>query len=450
MKKLLAVFIVLAAMSLTAQVVSRTNDSTFVYPCIHNDTTASYNFIGLPLQTEWTTASDLDPSGTNIDAVSWWDETKQTWFTAGHHPALGWANDFPVETGGAYLISAKNNFDFTVTGDSIPVSYYLIPETSYREGGNNSLILPLEKAYMTYASNFYQDTGNRVNAIFRYLNDSQKWDGAIRSFSWYNNFRIYVATPYIVQIPYDKTPVTWPTVSKADLTGEEYLTNSESEKTDPKSSAALKPRKVYFRLTDLEGNDLIYPEDTDKIKFEAWLEQGTGAAILVGEVISNNNWDCGYSEANGYTISYLNLHCFTTVSSGNILYIKPVTHNPDNKIYTYVLDPSSSPVFLGFESIIPGSGQPITLDMDYVASPINTLVTVTADSVSVSWDASAGAVSYDIYSSTDPYGTFAYTATTSQTSWLVVSTEPKKFYYVVAKDSAKKKAPETITVKEKK
>jgi hypothetical protein len=59
-------------------------------------------------------------------------------------------------------------------------------------------------------------------------------------------------------------------------------------------------------------------------------------------------------------------------------------------------------------------------------------------------------VSYDIYSSTDPYGTFAYTATTSQTSWLVVSTEPKKFYYVVAKDSAKKKAPETITVKEKK
>jgi hypothetical protein len=442
MNKLLVVFIVLAAISLTAQVVSRTNDSTFVYPCIHNDTTTSYNFIGLPLQTDWTTASDLDPSGTNIDAVSWFDETKQTWFTAGHHPALGWANDFPVETGGAYLISAKNDFNFTVTGDSIPVSCYLIP-------GMNTLILPLEKAYMTLVSHFYGETGNRVNAVYRYLNNMQTWDYAYKSSfgPWINNFAIYPAMPYWVVIPTTSTPVTWPTVSKADLTGEEYLTNSESEKTDPKSSPYLTPRKVYFRLTDLGGNDLIYPEDTDKIKFEAWLEQGTGGAIAVGQVISNNDWDCGYSEANGHTISYLNLDRFTVAYSGNILYIKPVTHNPNNEIYTYVLDPSSSPVFLGFESIIPGSGQPITLDMDYVASPTNTVVTVSADSVSVSWDASVGAVSYDIYSSTDPYGTFAYTATTSQTSWQIVSTEPKKFYYVVAKDSAKKKALETIEVK---
>jgi hypothetical protein len=442
MKKLLAVIISLLVMSLTAQVVSRTNDSTFVYPCIHNDTTTSFNFVGLPLQTEWNTASDLDPSGTNIDAVSWFDENQQKWYTAAHHPALGWANDFPVETGGAYLISAKNDFDFTVTGDSIPVSYYLIP-------GANTLILPLEKAYMAVANSFYADTGNRVTSIYRYLNDSQKWDGAIRNFLWHNNFAIYIATPYFVGIPvgYGITPIDWPTLKKADLSGEEYLTNSETNKSAPKSQISVNQRKVYFNLQDAEGNPLNIPSDTDKIKFKIWQR----SSYAIGGEIFNETamypFDNGYTDISGYTTLYFNTGSFVVVSAGDTLFYQPLTYNPENKIYSVVLSASSSPVYVGFEPLIPGSGQPIQLDMDYVASPINTVVTVSADSVSVSWDASVGAVSYDIYSSTDPYGTFAYTATTAQTSWQVVSTEPKKFYYVVAKDSAKKNAAKTIEVK---
>ena len=181
MRKLLVAFIALAAISLTAQDVYRLNDSTFVYPCLHNDTTTSYNFVGLPLQTDWTMASDFDPSGTNIDAISRYDINKQSWFTAGHHPAFGWLNDFPVETGGAYLISAKNNFDFIVTGDSVRVFYGSIARPYATD---MTIVLPLTEPDITstlYLGNELRVAYDQCNSMSKFRNDLQKWYSTIRS-----------------------------------------------------------------------------------------------------------------------------------------------------------------------------------------------------------------------------------------------------------------------------
>ena len=135
---------------------------------------------------------------------------------------------------------------------------------------------------------------------------------------------------------YDGTGV-WPDDVKSDAQSAYEKDHMEGEikiSDETKSTVNVKQRKVYFHFTDLEGNELIFPEETDLIQFEAWLEQGTGGVILEGEVINKYNLDCGHTEANGYTLSYLNLNCFTQVSSGNILHIQPTNNNPNSKLYT--------------------------------------------------------------------------------------------------------------------
>ena len=65
-------------------------------------------------------------------------------------------------------------------------------------------------------------------------------------------------------------------------------------------------------------------------------------------------------------------------------------------------------------------------------------VDITYDSVNgrltISWAAVAGASSYRLYASTNPYGTYSLVHTTNQTSWFTVPlpTDVKKFYKVVA------------------
>ena len=52
----------------------------------------------------------------------------------------------------------------------------------------------------------------------------------------------------------------------------------------------------------------------------------------------------------------------------------------------------------------------------------------------LSWESVTGATSYDIYSSTDPYGTFTYVTNVTGTQYPMPMTEAKIFYYVVAKN----------------
>ncbi|MBW6513196.1 MAG: cadherin-like beta sandwich domain-containing protein [Candidatus Syntrophosphaera sp.] len=66
--------------------------------------------------------------------------------------------------------------------------------------------------------------------------------------------------------------------------------------------------------------------------------------------------------------------------------------------------------------------------------PANVTITETANTVTVTWDPVAGATSYTVYASQDPFGTYAPVAdgTYNGTSWSSSVTEPARFYYVTA------------------
>ncbi len=69
-----------------------------------------------------------------------------------------------------------------------------------------------------------------------------------------------------------------------------------------------------------------------------------------------------------------------------------------------------------------------------LTAPINVTTIDSGTDVTVSWDAVTGATSYDVYSSTDPYGTFTFVTNVSTNSYLAAATETKLFWYVVAKN----------------
>lgn len=436
MKKLmLAVLFFITAM-IFAQDVYRLNDSTFVYPCIASDTTTSFNYVGLPLESGWSMASELDPSGTNIDAVTWWDETNQAFFTAGHHPAFGWSCDFPVVTGGAYLISAKNDFDFTVVGDSVRVVYDIAP-------GSRVIILPINKPEML-ASNLRHDTGVLIDAVSRYNNYGQYWDTMVWNFTFpTNDFMIYPAQPLRINSseytvwPDDVKTFTWPSIDKREDAAMNLNTyNSAKEK----KGSFLRPVKVYVHLQDLYGNELSVPQDTDKIEIFYWIS-GREA-----EVVSSKDWffDTGHINLNGYSTTYMNLVGFQTPpQTGDILNIYPVRYNPDGttwpisgSIYQHIIEASSSPVYLGYEALIPGSGQPLILDMENIF-PVSIEANAEGTVTTVSW-VDWRATSYNLYSSDDPYDEFEFVTNTTETSLQFSAAGSKKFYRVTGVYNNKK------------
>jgi len=69
-----------------------------------------------------------------------------------------------------------------------------------------------------------------------------------------------------------------------------------------------------------------------------------------------------------------------------------------------------------------------------LTAPINVVTSVAGTELTVSWDAVAGATSYDIYSSTDPYGTYTFVTNVATNSYVVAASETKLFWYIVAKN----------------
>ena len=77
-----------------------------------------------------------------------------------------------------------------------------------------------------------------------------------------------------------------------------------------------------------------------------------------------------------------------------------------------------------------------------LTAPQNVLMTVVNDStLTITWDMVVGATGYKVYSSLDPYGSFAEDTTgtfTSSREWQKTFVGNKYFYYVVATDAVKK------------
>ena len=69
-----------------------------------------------------------------------------------------------------------------------------------------------------------------------------------------------------------------------------------------------------------------------------------------------------------------------------------------------------------------------------LTAPINVTTSVAGTILTVSWDGVTGATSYDIYSSTEPYGTFTLVTNVSTNSYVTSTDQAKLFWYVVAKN----------------
>jgi hypothetical protein len=76
----------------------------------------------------------------------------------------------------------------------------------------------------------------------------------------------------------------------------------------------------------------------------------------------------------------------------------------------------------------------ITATITAPSAPSNLTTTVSGSDMTVSWTASAGATSYDVYSSDDPYGTYSFETNVTTNSYTTAYTAAKKFWYVVAKN----------------
>ena len=74
-----------------------------------------------------------------------------------------------------------------------------------------------------------------------------------------------------------------------------------------------------------------------------------------------------------------------------------------------------------------------------LTTPANVTIAESTSNVTITWDAVAGASSYKVYSSSDPYGTFSENTSGSFNGeqWVAPLTESKLFYYVVATDISK-------------
>ena len=84
------------------------------------------------------------------------------------------------------------------------------------------------------------------------------------------------------------------------------------------------------------------------------------------------------------------------------------------------------------------------------AVPANITTSIVSGNVYINWDNSADATSYDVYSSTTPYGTYSLLTNVTASEYTYTPTATKMFFYIVAKNSTKE-SPETISVtKEKK
>ncbi len=440
MKKLFAVFIILVAMGLTAQDVYRLNDSTFVYPCVTTAET-DYNVVGLPVETGWTKGRDFDLSGTNIESVSRFDTAAQMAETGVYSPVFGWCKDIAVQTGGVYSISAKNNFDFIVTGDSVNVAYDLITTAGT---DFNYIVHPLSKAGLTTSAMLGNDIGTaNCNAI-------AKWDASTQTMQtssyvltqWMNSFSTSPGQPLAVNM---KTNYTWPTGK--DYDGSLISEESTSSERDAKGSTA-KARIVFFHLVNDLGIELT--EDEMKlIRFDAYI------VSRPTEVLTENGYDCGFMKIGGHSVAYVNLANFTTPwASGDVLYFTLTNFTPMvGYELSLTIDNSSSTIYKGFEPIIAGSGNPGYLDMSAVVPLTGVDVAVREENgnIVLEWGmAGYDVTGYNIYTSDDPYGTFSYITTTSNLSWSTAATENKRFFYVASTNAKNSEQPKTITVKENK
>jgi len=174
------------------------------YDCVEGPATNN-NFIALPMDTGYVMASELgDAYLGQIDAISRWVPSTQSWFTASY-AAGTWFNDFELDPGNSYMINVTEAIVFYSVGSIVPpIQYNLIegPATN-----NNFIMVPLDRSDLILASGLGNDVGV-VDAVSKWVAGTQSWfTASYAAGSWFNDFDIDIAMPLMVNIT---EAVNWP------------------------------------------------------------------------------------------------------------------------------------------------------------------------------------------------------------------------------------------------
>jgi hypothetical protein len=215
---------------------------------------------------------------------------------------------------------------------------------------------------------------------------------------------------------------------------------------------AGQPKTIVFGMIDRNGNEFTN-ENIGGVTFNAWLSQGTGPIIGYNEVLTQAD-STGSHGVMMYPdpienplrgVVMVDLQYFTTWGAGNVLNIEMKDYNVGSycriSAQYIILDTSPVWVDLGFEDFgLVGSGMPFQFSIISGGPDAVTDLVATADtnSLTLSWSSVPEAVGYQIYSSSEPYGTFGFVTSVTSTNWQTSTSESKKFYYVTAYDSTVK------------
>ncbi|MBN2858555.1 MAG: hypothetical protein JXN63_09170 [Candidatus Delongbacteria bacterium] len=225
------------------------------------------------------------------------------------------------------------------------------------------------------------------------------------------------------------------------------------------SDAEILYNKMLFCSWDMgprTGISLVNPADTVRVINNTLYNPlqafniTTGAFPVPAEFINNIYWsESGtYITINDTTAAKFINNCFIDATgitgSGNI-FADPQINSAWSEDFTLA---STSPCINagiavdgvheyspGKSLIYYGSAPDIGCEEFWEESqvyPANISIAADSSSYTIQWDPVDAAVSYNIYSSDDPYGTFVLLSTTTGTSYRRSSTPARKFFYVTA------------------
>ena len=217
-----------------------------------------------------------------------------------------------------------------------------------------------------------------------------------------------------------------------------------------------------FNAFTAEDNELLeavsFFTSEDSVNYVVKIYDNFESGILVNELSSES----GYIEYTGFHT--IDLTAKVALSQGNDFYIYlylsneeyPYDRTSDVPVllgaqYRTIVESSantgesyyySGSEWLDFYDYIDPSGYNNTgnfcikaLTIDGINSPQNVMIEIIGTDVHLSWDAVTGANSYNVYASTTPDGVFldvTNDGTLDGTTWYILTTEAKKFYYVTA------------------
>ena len=299
MKKLLvSMMLILGMLAFAAESAPSSTVGYVKYPCVTGS-----NFIALPMQDSYTTASTLN---TDIfDAVYKYDSGAQSWVgvTKGW---MGWpadATNFDVFSGQAYWINSTGDVDFIVDDEVVINPAYDIV------AGSNAVMVPLTKNNMLIASDYDTETGV-VDAVYKYDSGAQSWVGVTKGWMGWpadaTNFAIAIAEPHWINAT---GAVTWPG-AKGEI-DDNYVPSS------PKGN----PKQITVGVVDQFGAEYDATTVLD-VTFRSFLLTGTGAAVDETELYheyDTNNMVQMYFGVRGAV--YMDLQNFTTWGIGNEVHI---------------------------------------------------------------------------------------------------------------------------------